>query len=315
MSERIVWNRSIGEIAEMLGCTAVTIQDTNDCQDNGVPNADSKTAFTEKSDDFQRLHDALFDKYRLYDIEVQIKRITELLEQGVNINARNWQGETILYSAIDRYLGEECLQCDYRGYCMDCGRWQSDMRGVELITFLLEMGANPNICNRGGISPLHLLAEKGRVDIMAVLLDNGADIEAKDGHGCTPLFYTFEYYPQATKFLIERGADIEARNSNGETPLFYAVSRRIRLDLEWNEDDEDEADDDEFEDTDDSDLETKPCAVRFLIEHGANVNVRNNAGKTPLDLAVEEGDAELIEMLRKRSDDVNLTNFTKGAIT
>jgi len=39
----------------------------------------------------------------------------------------------------------------------------------------------------------------------------------------------------------------------------------------------------------------------LLLDYGAEVNIKNNKGKTPLDIAIEKGDTEIINLLRRYS--------------
>jgi len=72
-------------------------------------------------------------------------------------------------------------------------------------------------------TPLHCAAWKGHVEVAAVLLDFGADIQARNenGHwGDTPLHAAAHGNQRAVaELLIQRGADIHALNSGGRTPL------------------------------------------------------------------------------------------------
>lgn len=74
-----------------------------------------------------------------------------------------------------------------------------------------------------GSTPLHCASWKGHVEIVELLLENGADIQARnqnDHWGDTPLHAAAHGNQKAVaKILIARGADVRAVNSSGRTPL------------------------------------------------------------------------------------------------
>ena len=67
--------------------------------------------------------------------------------------------------------------------------------------------------------------EKGELKIVKFLVENGANIEIKDNNGMTPLSNACRGgYLDVVKFLIENGANIETKDVNGMTPLLKAIS-------------------------------------------------------------------------------------------
>ncbi len=73
------------------------------------------------------------------------------------------------------------------------------------------------------ITPLHLAAETNSIDIARLLIDSGADIEAKDNDGLTPMHWAAETNSlDLVRLLIDRGADIEAKDNDGLTPMHLA---------------------------------------------------------------------------------------------
>lgn len=95
----------------------------------------------------------------------------------------------------------------------------------EMINLLLEEGANPNIKNEDGITPLHLACWTKNANI---LLKNGADINSIDNSGNTPLHILAgdgEERTDVIKFLVMKGANIGIKNNKGETPYDIAKLR------------------------------------------------------------------------------------------
>jgi ankyrin repeat protein len=101
-----------------------------------------------------------------------------------------------------------------------------------------------------------------------LLISHGADVNATNGFGDTPLHIAVARYGKqseegavitknAIELLLAHGASINTQNSKGETPLHSAVrSNQISL-------------------------------VELLLKHKADVNIANRDGKTPLQLAKE----------------------------
>jgi len=58
---------------------------------------------------------------------------------------------------------------------------------LELVRMLLESGADPNVVQAGGWSPLHAVASRGREEIAKLLIEHGASLQAKSEDGRTPL--------------------------------------------------------------------------------------------------------------------------------
>ena len=132
---------------------------------------------------------------------------------------------------------------------------------ADTLRRLLAEGHPVDEVNAGGLTPLMWAARYGAIDTMTILLDAGADVQARDTHNVwTPLLHAIHTQRAvAVRLLLERGADANAATPNGITPLLMAA--------------------------DDPD----PSTVKALLEYGANPRVEGPGGATPLTQAVSGG--------------------------
>lgn len=86
--------------------------------------------------------------------------------------------------------------------------------------------------DRDGSTPLHCAVWKGQQQVVACLLDAGADVNAQNGNdhwGTTPL-HAAAHANQAAiaQMLIEHGADLNAQDLNGKTPMFHTTFHQAK---------------------------------------------------------------------------------------
>lgn len=106
-------------------------------------------------------------------------------------------------------------------------------------------------------------ADGARVECVRLLAEAGANINARDENGNTPLHETF--LDDVVEELIKLGANVNARNDDGETPLLATVSDDVAV---------------------------------ILLKHGADPYIRNKKGQNALDAAAEHGPSRAV-VLRK----------------
>ena len=99
---------------------------------------------------------------------------------------------------------------------------------------LLESGARADVLSKEGRwTALHLAARHGHEAIARLLLDCGADIEAKNGHGGTALQLAAKNGHEATaRLLLDCGADVEAKGAYFQTALHLARSEEHTSELQ-----------------------------------------------------------------------------------
>ena len=75
-------------------------------------------------------------------------------------------------------------------------------------------------------------ADLGHVDVVKALIDNGADLEASDFYGWTPLMKaTYRNNIEIVKLLVEKGANVNAKNFVGNSVLYIAEELNIKPDI------------------------------------------------------------------------------------
>ena len=111
------------------------------------------------------------------------------------------------------------------------------------------------------------------------LLGFGADIDVRNYKGKTGLHYAAKAgFLTVINLLIEKGATVDALDNSGETPLFEAIRSTIK------------------------DGEKQRAAIEALLIKGANPNLKNSKGQTPLQVAQRMRRAnagKIVELLRK----------------
>ena len=94
----------------------------------------------------------------------------------------------------------------------------------EIVQLLLEKGADVNAKDNDGRTALMFAAEKGHTEIVQILLKKGADVNAEDEYGGTALMIAAENgHTEIIKLLLEKGADVNAKDWYGKTALMYAA--------------------------------------------------------------------------------------------
>jgi len=139
----------------------------------------------------------------------QIDVTRTLIQAGASVNVQNFEGKTALYHAVSQFKENNDRNLIY-----------------DIVKALLYFGANPNIADESGITPLHVACSLGIVPLVELLIDNGAWINIKDGDGDTPIFYAIR---EGKNLIVERlvvdfGVNIEEANEDGETPLEFCKS-------------------------------------------------------------------------------------------
>jgi ankyrin repeat protein len=136
------------------------------------------------------------------------------------------------------------------------------------VSRLLSVGADVNAKDFLGRTPLHWASFKGHMQVFQALLEHGADIEVKSSGGWTPLHFScISQHWAVVNELLSRGAITEAKNRDGNTPLHEASSRGHL------------------------------AIVKALLNDGADIFAINNQGDLPIHYAVRRGTSEVAKYL------------------
>lgn len=161
-----------------------------------------------------------------------------------------------------------------------------------------------------GVAPaaagaLHVAAKSGRVDTLNQLIDQGADIEARDQTGETALtIAALAGHKPAVELLIERGAAVDGRNRGGFTAL-HAAAYGGHLDVVRLLVDREAAINDQQNEAlatalhmaaEDNYLDI----ASFLIANGAALEAIDLNGHTPTSKAIFKLNEDMVFLLRRR---------------
>lgn len=155
--------------------------------------------------------------------------VRELLNRGFDPNTITSQGLTGLYLALrDSSMKTTQVLIDWPKTNIESRTPQDEsplmmasLRGqTEIVRKLIARDAD---VNKTGWTPLHYAATSAHLEIIELLLENHAYIDAESPNGTTPLMMAAQYgSPAAVKLLLESGADASLKNQQGLTAIDFA---------------------------------------------------------------------------------------------
>ena len=177
----------------------------------------------------------------------QVNKVISALEKGASVNARDPSNKTALWYAIrysyvdivellvnaesDLDLKFEMYEKSYLHHSIE----QANDNQYAITRILIDKGANFNIQDRDGRTPLHYAVKKRDLKFLTLLLEAGADIELQDNNGATPLAYLADqvWEPESKRgkpptkdtfdLLLEYGADINTLGKDYSSPLIIST--------------------------------------------------------------------------------------------
>jgi len=136
---------------------------------------------------------------------------------------------------------------------------------------------------------LHLAARNPSVEVLQYLVSQGADVNAKNNKGDTPLHCAAIYNPsvEVLQYLVSQGADVNAKNKYGGTPLYNAASNHNDAILKYLVSQGADAGSGFWSQMLCNAIESKHNVdvLKYLISRGADVNEKDCFGKTSLHYA------------------------------
>ena len=260
------------------------------------------------------------------------------IDHGADVNASTPFGMTALYASILMKNTEILKYLIERKFDLSNTLIKAVKEfNYEAVKFLLDNGANPNVCDSKGINAVKIAAEMYQYEIEEMLVKKGADpnfeskakelsdlfgmikygrfqmmlqklsseeveskiisilnslhdINIKNEDGDTLLITALNNYEmkKVALELIKKGADLNLCGANGMTPLMLLLDKGYEIDDAWL---------DNIKNVNSTNAEGKNAlfycrnvkidAIEKLIKKGADVNLKDNSGNTPLIYVIE----------------------------
>ena len=131
------------------------------------------------------------------------------------------------------------------------------------------IASDPEVVNstdEWGFTALHGVAGEEHYDVATYLIDNGANVNAKNDEGIAPLHLAA--WPRMVELLVSRGADVDVLDETGRTPLIVHAE------------------------------EAEHCDVMMaLLRRGADADAADDDGNTALSIATDREELEKIKLL------------------
>lgn len=178
----------------------------------------------------------------------------------------------------------------------------------DVAACLIDEGCDVDACDPSGDTPLHVVVPRKRRGMIELLLERGANPNLRNANGWTPLGYAALQYPEIIPFLREHGArgtlheaagigdvqlleewlretpeGIEARDPQEQTPLHVAA------------------------------LCGSMAGIEFLLSKGADPSARNRIQQTPLHAATMRGSLDAVKRLIAAGAELDVVDMALGA--
>ncbi|CAB0033404.1 unnamed protein product [Trichogramma brassicae] len=236
------------------------------------------------------------------------KEVIELLlKRGGDPNLANAKGETPLHITDREYYDAGCVNTLFE-ICDEIERSvKVDARdelgysplllavhsgNAQFVELLLNRGADPNAADKNGSTPLHFIGE-GDIDddVAEIFLRTNnrvrhLQLDPRNQFGCTPLHVALNHGRKSiVESLLRRGVDPNLADAQGLTPLHIICQRDVG-----------------------DELAEIFLRVTDEVERRVQLDARNQFGNAPLHSALFRGKMNMVESLLKRGADLNLAN-------
>lgn len=195
-----------------------------------------------------------------------------------------------IVNIIEKPLSEITVKKAYSRHLFRAARTND----LKLVKMLIEAGADPNIKDQHGYTPLYFARRysspaseparrKSYLEIISFLLNHGADPSIKDQNGVPMLrFLDIQDSPELLRVMVENSVDPDVLYKDAENQLISCVKS-------------------------DRSSNTTPC-VQVLLTAGVNPNSKTFADQYPLWIAVENMDLRMVELLLANGADAKIKN-------
>lgn len=178
-----------------------------------------------------------------------VKKILELLKKGADVNA---QDEAHRQTALT--------------YAAALGQ-------MDAVKVLLDHGADPNLANMVGYSPIMAAARNSRQRCAMLLIDAGAEVNTTDDWGYTALMLAANHgLPETVNVLLKHGANVNAAAIGGYTSLMVAAINNSVPESMVEE------------------------IIALLLSAGADINATTEDGKSAATFALERGHEQRVRL-------------------
>ena len=188
---------------------------------------------------------------------------------------KNRRASVSIYVCIMISLFVFALMCPSSGYSKELNQalieaaWSGDVERVKELLATKGVDINSKT-EKSGWTALMLAATEGHCDVVKALVENGADVNAKDVISNTALMSaSMNGHTDAVKLLLASGANVNDKDYYGFTPVIKAATYG-RCDT-----------------------------VKVLLDAGADPNAKDNIGECALSRAERGGHEDTVEVLKK----------------